>query len=77
MIDRYTKTILTTIAAMLTVLAIQQFVKPEKASALGSSCGDDLAHACFVQGLAVPTFTVTTNSPGVPKLVTVPVKIIQ
>ena len=46
MVDKYTKVVLTLIAASLLILVMEGLVP--KASALPTSCGDDNHHPCFV-----------------------------
>ena len=47
MIDGYTKTILTAIAALLFILAIQQIVGPASAQ-IGSQCGYTRDVPCYI-----------------------------
>ena len=47
MVDVYTKVILTTIAALLRVIALQYTVRP--ASALSENCGEYSYDPCYVR----------------------------
>lgn len=47
MVDRYTKCILTVIAAALVVIATEQSMRP--ATAQGTSCGNVVDQACWVR----------------------------
>ena len=57
-IDRYTKAILTVIAAALTVIAVRGFTPP--ASAMGSGCGLNPREPCYVES-GLTAFYVTLD----------------
>ena len=46
MVDKYTRVVLTLIAASLLILTMEELIP--KASALPTSCGDDTKHPCFI-----------------------------
>jgi hypothetical protein len=56
MIDGYTKTILTVIAALLFILAIQQIVGPASAQ-IGSQCGYQRDVPCYIMIIPSPNPT--------------------
>jgi hypothetical protein len=56
MIDGYTKTILTVIAALLFILAIQQIVGPASAQ-IGSQCGCQRDVPCCIMIIPSPNPT--------------------
>ncbi|WFU06231.1 hypothetical protein QA648_24245 (plasmid) [Rhizobium sp. CB3171] len=45
--DKYTKTILTVIAAALVLIALQNFITP--AQAVGGGCGFNMYNPCYVK----------------------------
>jgi hypothetical protein len=59
MVDRYTKAVLTIIAASLAVLAAQEANKT--ASAQLGHCGDNSFNACYVQTGPLDTLSVTVK----------------
>jgi hypothetical protein len=64
MVDRYTKVVLTVIAAALVMLAMRPWREPQPARAQGSECGNS-RNPCFVTtGVLDPLRVQVTNWPS-------------
>jgi hypothetical protein len=66
--DRYTRFILTLIAAALILIAARPFVTPRRARAANSepACGSDAQHPCFIVGLGPEGTVPIANSHAYP-----------
>ncbi len=66
--DRYTRFVLTLIAAALILIAARPFITPRSARAADSepACGSDAQHPCFVVGLGPDGTVPIANSHAYP-----------